>query len=149
MVTGIEAAFPGLVGKKLTITSPKDDDYNCIAWAAGIYNDWWWPDELGKSHWPVNVPREVSMNAFRLAFATLGFEACSSEEVEPGFGKIALFANNLGVPKHAARQLLTGRWTSKLGKMEDIEHDLHDLEGSVYGHVALVMKRGFAVEEKK
>ncbi len=37
--------------------------------------------------------------------------------------------------------LADGRWTSKLGPMEDIEHALHDLAGMVYGSVALVMKR--------
>jgi hypothetical protein len=45
------------------------------------------------------------------------------------------------VPKHAARQLPSGRWTSKLGPMEDIEHALHDLTGMAYGSVVLVMKR--------
>ncbi len=47
----------------------------------------------------------------------------------------------MGVPEHAARQLANGRWTSKLGRAEDIEHQLHDLEGEVYGTVALLMKR--------
>jgi hypothetical protein len=61
-------------------------------------------------------------------------------ELESGFEKIALFASD-GVPKHAARQLESGRWTSKLGTREDIEHALHDLEGAIYGSVALVMKR--------
>jgi hypothetical protein len=45
------------------------------------------------------------------------------------------------VPKHAARQLPNGRWTSKLGVSEDIEHALHDLTGLIYGSVALVFKR--------
>jgi hypothetical protein len=58
-----------------------------------------------------------------------------------------LFANAQGVPKHAARQLLTGRWTSKLGKMEDIEHGLRDLEGTVYGTVVLIMKRALPIKE--
>lgn len=33
------------------------------------------------------------------------------------------------------------RWTSKLGELEDIEHDLTDLEGAAYGKVVLLMKR--------
>lgn len=45
------------------------------------------------------------------------------------------------MPKHAARQLASGRWTSKLGKLEDIDHALHDLEGMLYGAVVLFMKR--------
>jgi hypothetical protein len=44
-------------------------------------------------------------------------------------------------PLYAARQLPNGRWTSKLGEWEDIEHALHDLTGMVYGSVVLVMKR--------
>ncbi len=61
------------------------------------------------------------------------------EQLEPGYQKIALFAR-AGVPKHAARQLPSGRWISKLW-IEDIEHALHDLTGMAYGTVVLVMKR--------
>jgi hypothetical protein len=43
---------------------------------------------------------------------------------------------------HAARQLPTGKWTSKLGKGEDIEHDTpEDVAGGVYGDVMQIMKR--------
>jgi len=50
---------------------------------------------------------------------------------------------------HAARQLPEGRWTSKLGELEDIEHALHDLTGTVYGSVVLVMKRALLAEGQK
>jgi hypothetical protein len=66
---------------------------------------------------------------------------CDTEVLEAGFEKIALFADAQGNPRHGARQLATGLWTSKLGKAEDIEHQLHDLEGTAYGSVVLVMKR--------
>jgi len=36
---------------------------------------------------------------------------------------------------------LSGRWASKLGRSEDIEHALHDLTGTAYGKVVLIMKR--------
>jgi hypothetical protein len=52
-----------------------------------------------------------------------------------------LFVDARGVPTHAARLLPSGLWTSKLGEWEDIEHDLHALEGDVYGTVALLLKR--------
>ena len=45
------------------------------------------------------------------------------ESLEPGFEKVALYALG-GVPKHAARQLSSGRWSSKLGDLEDVEHTL-------------------------
>ncbi len=143
MVREIEQIFPGLRGRNYQVTSPRDDAYNCIAWAAGDTADWWWPDEGGRpksSRWPAGVPRVLTLEAFREAFATLGYAVCEREEAEPGFEKIALFALT-GMPKHAARQLPNGRWTSKLGPMEDIEHELHDLTGMVYGSVVLVMKR--------
>ena len=144
MVNVIEQAFPGVAGKSFSVTSATDAHYNCIAWAAGVNDDWWWPGDPGRTHWPASVPREESLEAFRLMFGTLGFEPTSSEEMEPGFEKIAIFANAQGRPKHAARQRPTGRWTSKLGKMEDIEHDLRDLEGAMYGSVVLMMKRNIA-----
>jgi hypothetical protein len=58
------------------------------------------------------VPRIKTLDAFCQAFATLGYAACSDEALEPGFEKIALIADDLRVPKHAARQLPTGRWTA-------------------------------------
>lgn len=110
-------------------------------------DDWWWPGSPDRTHWPAGAPREETIEAFRLVFGTFGFEPTSSEAIEPGFEKIAIFANSQGIPKHAARQLATGRWTSKLGKMEDIEHDLRDIEGVVYWSVVLVMKRAAARTE--
>jgi len=71
----------------------------------------------------------------------VGFVPCPDGTVEPGFEKIAIYVDPLGSPKHAARQLLFGKWTSKLGKQEDIKHHLDGLTGLRYGHVAQFMKR--------
>jgi hypothetical protein len=125
------------------ITSPKDDDYNCISWTVGDTTQWWWPNEADaprSAYWPPGVPREQTLEAFCDAFATLGYAVCNDDRLEAGYEKIALFAV-MGTPKHAARQLPSGRWTSKLGEREDIEHALHDLTGMVYGSVVLVLKR--------
>ena len=70
-----------------------------------------------------------------------GFVLCAGEELEPGVEKIAIFATPDGFPTHAARQRASGRWTSKLGELEDIEHGLHDLVGAEYGAVVLLMGR--------
>jgi hypothetical protein len=136
----LDDLFPGLRGQPWVITSPRDEVYNCIAWAAGIVDAWWWPDTEGRGVWPLRVPRVETVEAFRAAFESLGYVVCDHERLEPGFEKVALFAL-VGVPKHAARQLPSGRWTSKLGEREDIEHALHDLTGMDYGSVALVLKR--------
>jgi hypothetical protein len=116
--------------------------YNCIAWAAGKSHEWWWPGpDLEDEYWPPDVAREVTLAAFQAAFAGLGYLPCLSAVLEPEVEKVALFARPDGKPTHAARQLPSGRWTSKLGESEDVEHNLHDLEGAVYGRVVLVMAR--------
>jgi len=135
-----EDLFPGLRGQAYQIASPRDDNYNCIAWAAGDDRNWWWPDAVGEDTWPAGVDRAETIAAFRDAFATLGYVECDRDQLETEYEKVALFAL-AGVPKHAARQLPSGRWSSKLGPREDIEHALHDLTGMAYGSVVLVMKR--------
>ena len=87
------------------------------------------------------APRTETIAALQQAFASLGYEVCAGEELETGFAKIALFADGEGFPRHAARQLPSGRWTSKLGELEDIEHALNDLAGTEYGSVVRIMKR--------
>jgi hypothetical protein len=141
MVEHIEHLFPALRGTAYTVTSPPNDAYNCIAWAAGETADWWWPADPETTRWPDGVSREETLEAFQGAFAALGYGVCDSEEPEAGFEKVALFAKDGTLPTHAARQLPSGRWTSKLGLLEDIEHGLHDLEGTEYGKVVLIMKR--------
>jgi hypothetical protein len=54
---------------------------------------------------------------------------------------VAFYGNNL-LYTHAARQLSGGKWTSKLGKAEDIEHDTPDVvSGGLYGEVVAIMRR--------
>lgn len=141
MVKPINAIFHGLSESAFQVTSPATRDYNCIAWAANDTSRWWWPDPDNDAvYWPPGVAMEETVDAFVAAFATTGYVACSNEDVEPGFEKVALFAKG-GLPKHAARQLPNGRWTSKLGPREDIEHDLHAVSGGLYGAVVLFLKR--------
>jgi len=142
MVNLIEQLFPALVGTGYRITSPRDRDYNGIAWAPGDLRNWWWPGtDLEREYWPAGFPRVWTLEIFRDVFATLGYVPCDNEAVEAGYEKVALYANEQGLPTHAARQLPDGRWTSKLGRMEDIEHELRALEGDLYGTVVLLMKR--------
>jgi hypothetical protein len=144
MVGILESLFPGFRTTVYRVTSPKTGDYNCIAWAAGDTSDWWWPvsDPVDEQpFWPAGVVRELTLPAFVAAFVTLGYSPCAGDVLDPDAEKVAIFADGLGKPTHAARQLANGRWTSKLGKAEDIEHDLHALDGDIYGTVVLVLKR--------
>lgn len=137
----LEALFPRLRGTAYRITSPASDVYNFIAWAAGDTEHWWWPGDPARTYWPLGAPRQETLEAFREAFAILGYVVCEQADLEPGFGKIALFADTDGTPTHAARQLPDGTWTSKLGLSEDIQHALEDLAGAVYGAVVQILKR--------
>ncbi len=137
----LESMFPHLAHSAYAITSPSTSEYNCIAWAAGDVERWWWPVAGSFAYWPPNTPLQESLDAFIKAFGSIGFTPCGDTNVEQGYEKIALYVNENGKPTHATRQLPNGRWTSKLGKSQDIEHELESLSGAVYGVVAQVLKR--------
>ncbi len=142
MVEPLVALFPGLSTSTFRVTSPADRDYNCIGWAAGSSSKWWWPDPDNDGvFWPDGVALEETLDAFVAAFATLGYSPCEGKEQEVGCEKVALFATADGAPTHAARQLPTCGWTSKLGFLEDIEHELHAVSGTAYGSVVRILKR--------
>jgi len=99
-----EALWPHLRSEGYAVTSPQTWNYNCIALAAGMESEWWWPDPYGDAAWPRGVSREETLEAFAAAFATLGYTICQNGELEQGYEKVAIYAQN-GVPTHAARQL--------------------------------------------
>lgn len=137
--------FPNLNSKNCMITSKAVNRYNCLAWAAGDSLRWWWPDDKGIGYWPANVPRELNIQAFIMAYGVQGYTPCTDGSLEPGVEKIALFALPVAggsAPTHAALQLPNGEWTSKLGSFEDITHTtVHDVSGPVYGTVACYLSR--------
>ena len=137
----LEGPFPGLASSEYAETSLATRRYNCIAWAAGDEHRWWWPEPFPHAYWPEGTPRVATLESFIAAYATLGFERSADGGYQPGIEKVALFADDRGVPTHAARQLSDGRWTSKLGRSEDIRHELKALEGDVYGKVACFLER--------
>ena len=70
------------------------------------------------------------------------YKACESYELEEGYEKVVFYIDDNGVPQHFARQLSSGKWTSKLGDLNDIEHDtLESLIVPDYGSPRLVFKR--------
>jgi len=134
-------AFPKLKTSSLfAVTSPPDEQYNCIAWAAQDTARFWWPDRMQTAFWPAMAPRAETIEAFVAAFASLRYEECDSPELEADFQRVAIYAIE-DRPTHAARQLPNGRWTSKLGKAEDIQHLPEDIEGSLYGRVVRILRR--------
>ena len=141
MQSHLHRIFPKL--RDFRVTSPPSRRYNCIAWAAGVSNDWWWPRP--RVYWPPGALREPTLSAFIAAFAVLGYETCDDGALEEGVEKVAIYALQNGLPTHMARQLPSGRWTSKLGEAEDIEHaSPAELEGVEYGAVVGYMRRAIS-----
>jgi hypothetical protein len=100
---------------------------------------------MGVGHWPAGAPRTVTIDAFMKAYATLGYKLCYDGSLEPGLQKIAIFgvgASGSEVPTHAALQLESGEWTSKLGPFEDVRHKTVDaVNGPIYGKAVCYMSR--------
>lgn len=136
----LERAFPNLVPDGYILSSPKTHAYNCVAWAAGDASRWWEPG----IYW-ISTPGD-ELAALSGLFATLGFSPCIGEDLESGFEKVALHADDQGNWTHAARQLPDGWWTSKLGPDEDILHRTPQaVVGELYGEVRVIMKRSKSI----
>jgi len=133
--------FPRLTDENCEITSPRTIKYNCIAWTAGAMDRWWQPGV----HWPVNSSRnDHGIGNLVEAFLALGYEECENGTLEDGFEKVAFYGSGM-IYTHAARQISDGRWTSKLGQLEDIVHATVDaLSGGDYGEVLQYMRREIA-----
>lgn len=134
-----DRVFPNLTPANHRVTSPATRRYNCIAWAAGDTTVWWQPG----IHWPIpDAPLDCFLDDLLAAYRRLGYVDCAGPEPEPGVEKIAVYGTAGVIWTHAARQLPSGKWTSKLGELEDIEHESpEDVAGGDYGAVAQYLKR--------
>ncbi|MHB8571741.1 MAG: DUF7689 domain-containing protein [Candidatus Dormibacteria bacterium] len=143
-VPDIEAILPGLTTEAYDVTSEQDGDYNCIAWAAGRSDTWFWPWHNAPYFWPPNVPADNSLSSFVQMFSLFGYAPCTDGELEEQFEKVAIYALGDRVT-HAARQLPGGRWASKLGPEWDIEHRTPAaVEGLAYGRVVVYLRRAMS-----
>ena len=143
-----EAYFPRLTKNNYRVTSNITATYNGIAHAAGVDQTWWWPAEnFPGVYWPAHAGYEETLDCFIKAYGGQGYKLCIGHEFEAGVEKVAIYCDADGVPTHAARQLPSGRWTSKLGEWEDIEHNTLDAledeqnQGLGYGFVKCVLSR--------
>jgi len=141
LVRAMQSKFPQLTAANSRPTSPYDEGYNCIAWAAGDTDFWWWPDPMGQAYWPPGLPREETLDAFVRAYGLQGYTERCDASAEMGRQKVAVYTARDGKPTHAARQLSDGWWASKLGPHIDIEHELGALDGPEYGTVAVILAR--------
>jgi hypothetical protein len=87
------------------------------------------------------------MEAFVKAYETLGYKLCYDSSLESGLQKVAIYGKTNPVdgtptPTHAAVQLESGEWSSKLGPFEDVRHKtIDDVSGPAYGRAFYFMSR--------
>lgn len=96
--------------------------------------------------WPIGILDDGSVESAIQFFETYGFTPTTLDDVsvEPGVIKIAIYGDDEGYT-HAARQLTNGKWTSKIGKLQDIEHDTLDaLSSKAYGQVVQIMRKNLS-----
>lgn len=134
--------FPRRTADNSHKTSEPDKTYNCFGWAVRNVVDaevFMAPFPPGY-FWPID-DRSRKLSAMVAAFEAIGFVQCDGQELEAGFEKVVLYATG-DVVDHAARQKPNGKWTSKLGEEEDIEHATPEvLSGGRWGEPAVFMKR--------
>src|ERR1039458_7125107 len=141
--TRLQQWFPKLKPGAYRIIGSAHARYNCIAWAVGKRDAHWWPGQAPHSYWPSGIPTNSTLDAFVQLFRSIGYEACTDPRFERRYEQVAIFVKGQHVT-HAARQLGNGKWSSKLGQWELIEHDLEALTGSSpteYGDFQQIMRR--------
>ena len=143
MSNRIQETFPNIEKDGYEITSEETADYNCFAWVMGDKSQWWSPVENKGYYWLSNLPKNLDVENFCELYKKAGnYFSCDNDRLESGIEKIAIYADSEGNVTHVAKQLNSGKWTSKLGDWEDIEHNsLPSLEGNFYGKVVRILKR--------
>ena len=135
----VSEAFPNLASEGFEIIEPPTRRYNCIAYAAGDIANWWQPTR-GR-YWPPHATRSHSIESLMEVFVGLGYEQCDDSVAEGGYQKIALYEAR-GDWTHAAIQMPSGRWRSKMGLGPVIEHHSPEsLSGENYGNPTIFMRR--------
>jgi hypothetical protein len=131
----IERHFPNLSLDNFKFTSLQTDEYNCVAWVIDKDDDW-------IQFYYDNGNNDVRVSRYIEYFNSLGFTISNNPNLQEGVIKIAVYSDDSNEFKHVARQLPNGKWTSKLGDWEDIEHETAEvLLGKSYGSRLTIMER--------
>lgn len=148
LLATLEEAFPRIVGRAYSKTSPITADYNCVAWVNRDINQWWEPG-LDGAYWPrmvdpEDLPIDADLPEYLHVFESIGFKECSDDALELGIEKIAVYAEGQRFD-HVAYQRPDGEWSSKMGPYNDIRHSsagvLIGARPGGYPAVALYMAR--------
>lgn len=122
-------------------TSDETIEYNCISFVLddyeNIYSSWGeeglWIDGLERTHTPGNYAEFFRIKG--------GFEICLNSDLEESIEKIAIFGEENEF-LHVAIQIQDGKWKSKMGEFEDIQHNtLKAVSGKRCGFPLIYMAR--------
>lgn len=144
-VNDLPQLFPKLAQSPYRCIGTTTFQYNCIAWALGKTDRFWSPTPMPdpRFYWPPGFPQHFTIAVLVQIFESFGYKICDSGAFEYRYEKIALFGSG-PVATHAARQLGSGKWSSKLGPQELIEHELEAVAGhsaQEYGEIVHFMRR--------
>jgi hypothetical protein len=96
-------------------------------------------------YWPPSVPLDDTLENYIRVFELAGYVRCEDTAHEPGYERVAIYADDSGSFGHVAKQQQNGRWTSKMSWFEDIEHSTPDsLLGGALTRVAALLRRAIA-----
>jgi len=101
----LQALFPGLQSSPFRVTSPGRRQIQLHRLGCKRFERLVVADGRRTAGWPSTVVRELTLDAFTAAFATLGYVGGADESVEPGMEKVALFAD-----PHELQHMPRGNW---------------------------------------
>ncbi len=131
--------FPNSYIEPFSITSPETPQYNCVAWALDDSEHWWEADE--DYQWLNNIDFDNTLSTMQAFFKHFDYEPIDKPNMRNGIEKIALFSNDGINCSHVAKQLLSKKWTSKLGVSHDVIHTLMAMENGIYGDVVMILQK--------
>lgn len=138
----IQRHLPNLKRSDYSIESPKTPSYNCIAWVFGNTTQRWDPAFVRGYYWPPGISRSIAVDNIISMFEVVGrFEKCNHGDTESGFEKVAIYQDADGDFSHVALQKRNGKWTSKLGRLDDVEHATPLVLEQEYGPIIQFLKR--------
>ena len=137
--------YPNIInGINFKIVEQDDINFNCIAHSLGIRNMSIWPAKLELWVWDKSLPYINTINNFVNLYRKFNYEICEDSSWEPDYDKIALYISILScrnTVSHAAKQIDSYWWSSKMGGDELFEHDLEAIENKNVGTKYVFLKR--------
>ena len=137
--------YPNIInGINFKIIQQDNEDYNCIAHSLGYNHITIWPISKRFWVWDKTLPYINTINNFVSLYRKFNYEICEDSSWEFEYDKIALYISVLSgrnTVSHAAKQIDSYWWSSKIGGDELFEHTLEAIENKNVGTKYVFLKR--------